>query len=128
MNPHDFAFLTKDSFLGVTKNQSACAYAIAGIAYDGATTNRPGARFGPHAIRRASHMLCDGVHPLWNCSPVSALTDVGDLALPNTSLTAMRETRRRFWFGLICVGGLRSEKNETARLSFCHSRESGNPC
>ena len=91
MNPHDFAFLTKDSFLGVTKNQSACAYAIAGIAYDGATTNRPGARFGPHAIRRASHMLCDGVHPLWNCSPVSKLTDMGDLALPNTSLTAMRE-------------------------------------
>ncbi len=91
MSSHDFAFLTKVAFLGVTENELTRAYAVAGIAYDGATTNRPGARFGPHAIRRASHMLCDGVHPLWNCSPVSTLTDVGDLALPNTSLTAMRE-------------------------------------
>ena len=63
MSSQNFAFLTKASFLGVPENQSACAYAVAGIAYDGATTNRPGARFGPHAIRRASHMLCDGVHP-----------------------------------------------------------------
>ena len=86
----------------------------------------PRPRFGPHAIRRASHMLCDGVHPLWNRSPVSVLTDVGDLALPNTSLTAMRETRRRFLFGLIFVGRLLDAKNESARLSFCHSRESGN--
>ena len=61
MSSRNFAFLTKASFLGVTENQSACAYAVAGIAYDGATTNRPGARFGPHAIRRASHMLCGGV-------------------------------------------------------------------
>ena len=26
MNSHNFAFLTKASFLGVTENQSACAY------------------------------------------------------------------------------------------------------
>ena len=91
MSSHDFAFLTKVAFLGVTENELTRAYAVAGIAYDGATTNRPGARFGPHAIRRASHMLCDGVHPLWNCSPVSKLTDMGDLTLPNTSLTAMRK-------------------------------------
>ena len=134
MSSHNFAFLTKASFLGVTENQSACDYAVAGIAYDDATTNRSGARFGPHAIRRASHMLCDGVHPLWNRSPVSVLPDVGDLALPNTSLSAMRETRRRFLFGLIYVGRLLDAKNESARLSICgprpapHSRESGNPC
>ena len=94
MSSHNFAFLTKASFLGVTENQSACAYAVAGIAYDGATTNRPGARFVPHAIRRASHMLCGGV----------------------------------FCLDLIFVGRLRDAKNESARLSICHSRESGNPC
>ena len=38
---------------------------VAGIAWDGATTNRPGARFGPFEIRRASQMLCDAVHPLF---------------------------------------------------------------
>ena len=66
-------------------------YAVAGIAWDGATTNRPGARFGPRAIREASHMLCDGTHPHFNVSPLGQLGDAGDLALPNTSLAAMRE-------------------------------------
>jgi hypothetical protein len=38
-------------------------FAVAGIAWDGSVTNRPGARFGPRAIREASHMLCDGIAP-----------------------------------------------------------------
>ena len=91
MSSHDFAFLTKHGFLTAPERDATRPYAVAGIAYDGAVTNRPGARFGPHAIRRASQMLCDGIHPLWNCSPISELTDVGDLALPNTSLISMRE-------------------------------------
>jgi agmatinase len=69
------------------------AFAVAGIAWDGATTNRPGARFGPRAIREASHMLCDATHPLFDVSPLSPpgrLADLGDLPLPNTSLPAMR--------------------------------------
>ena len=90
MRQHNFAFLTKHSFLGVPEALATRPYAVAGVAYDGAVTNRPGARFGPHAIRRASHMLCDGTHPLWDCSPVELLTDYGDLALPNTSLENMR--------------------------------------
>ena len=101
MNEHEFAFLTKASFLGVPENISDKPYAVAGVAFDGAVTNRPGARFGPHAIRRASHMLCDGIHPLWNVSPISKLTDVGDLALPNTSLVAMRETLQPLALNLI---------------------------
>ena len=36
-------------------------------------------------------MLGDGVHPLWETTPHGALADVGDLALPNTSLEGMRE-------------------------------------
>ena len=92
MSQHNFAFLTKHSFLAAPEAQADRPYAVAGIAYDGATTNRPGARFGPHAIRRASQMLCDGIHPLWNGSPLDFMTDYGDLALPNTSLAAMRAT------------------------------------
>jgi agmatinase len=53
-------------------------------------TNRPGARFGPRAIREASHMLCDGTHPHFDVSPEDLLTDLGDLPLPNTSLDGMR--------------------------------------
>jgi len=63
---------------------------VAGVAWDGSVTNRPGARFGPRAVREASHMLCDGVHPVFDTTPDGRLTDVGDLALPNTSLEAMR--------------------------------------
>ena len=33
-------------------------FAVAGVPFDGAVTNRPGARFGPQEIRRASLMLC----------------------------------------------------------------------
>lgn len=35
-------------------------------------------------------MLCDGIHPHFNVSPEGVLGDAGDLALPNTSLEAMR--------------------------------------
>jgi agmatinase len=66
-------------------------WVIAGVPWDGATTNRPGARFGPAAIRRASHMLSDGTHPLFGVSPVGDIADAGDLPLPSTSLPRMRE-------------------------------------
>lgn len=85
-----FAFLSNNSFLKVPQGEAERPYAIAGIAWDGCVTNRPGARFGPRAIRQSSHMLCDGTHPLFDCSPESLLTDLGDLPLPNTSLVAMR--------------------------------------
>ena len=101
MGEHEFAFLTKASFLGVTENESSKPYAVAGVAFDGAVTNRPGARFGPQAIRRASHMLCDGIHPLWHTSPISSLTDFGDLALPNTNLISMREKLQPLAFDLM---------------------------
>nr|WP_217808650.1 agmatinase [Derxia lacustris] len=65
-------------------------FAVAGIAWDGSVSHRPGARFGPEAIRRAGRMLCDGTHPLFGGAPVELLADAGDLALPNTSLDAMR--------------------------------------
>ena len=37
-----------------TKNLKGVSTAIWGIPFDAATSNRPGARFGPQAIRRAS--------------------------------------------------------------------------
>jgi agmatinase len=85
-----FAFLANNSFMKVPAAGTQ-PYAVAGIAWDGSTTNRPGARFGPRAIREASHMLCDGVHPLFDVTPEGLLGDAGDLALPNTSLAGMRE-------------------------------------
>ena len=85
-----FAFLSDTRFLKAPAAADQ-RFAVAGIAWDGATTNRPGARFGPRAIRAASHMLCDGTHPHFDCSPLEHLGDAGDLALPNTGLPAMRD-------------------------------------
>ena len=84
-----FAFLSDNRFLAAAAATDQ-PFAVAGIAWDGATTNRPGARFGPRAIREASRMLCDATHPHFNVSPRGGLGDAGDLALPNTSLEAMR--------------------------------------
>lgn len=86
-----FAFLSNNAFMKAPVADASRRYAVAGIAWDGSTTNRPGARFGPRAIREASHMLCDGIHPHFDVSPADHLTDTGDLELPNTGLAAMRE-------------------------------------
>ncbi len=85
-----FVFLSDNAFLKAGAPAAATPFAVAGVAWDGATTNRPGARFGPRAIRQASHMLCDGVHPYFNASPRGLLGDCGDLQLPNTALDSMR--------------------------------------
>jgi agmatinase len=60
-------------------------FAVVGVPFDGAVTNRPGARFGPQALRTASLMLCDGIHPVFDVSPLPHLGDAGDLRLPNAS-------------------------------------------
>lgn len=67
-------------------------FAVVGVPFDGAVTNRPGARFGPQEIRRASLMLCDGLHPVFEVTPIGVMGDAGDLRLPNASgLPAVRE-------------------------------------
>ena len=86
-----FAYMSDSRFLGAAPSGAGRPFAVAGLPWDGAVTNRPGARFAPKAIRQASHMLCDATHPFFGVSPVALLEDAGDLPLPNTSLAAMRE-------------------------------------
>jgi agmatinase len=85
-----FAFRSHGSFLQLPAATGHERFAIAGVPWDGATTHRPGARMGPAAVRQASHMLCDGMHPLFETTPVGHTADLGDLPIPNTSLAAMR--------------------------------------
>ncbi|MGB8856711.1 MAG: agmatinase [Burkholderiales bacterium] len=89
MSNHEFAFLSAGTYLNVPARENK-PFGVAGVAYDGAVTNRPGARFGPDAIRQASKMLCDSIHPHFDTSPLDALADFGDLRLPNTSIDGMR--------------------------------------
>lgn len=67
-------------------------FAVVGVPFDGVVTHRPGARFGPQAIRSASLMLCDGIHPVFNVSPLPQLGDALDMRLPNAS--PLPEVRR----------------------------------
>ncbi len=87
----DFAFLAHSGFLRAPALHDRHRFGIAGLAWDGATTNRPGARLAPRAIRAASHMLCEGTHPHFELSLDGVLGDAGDLHLPNTSLERMRQ-------------------------------------
>lgn len=55
-------------------------YVICGIPFDHGTSNRPGTRFGPPAIRSASRMLIDGDHPYHWVNPLDLdIADIGDL-------------------------------------------------
>jgi agmatinase len=90
----EFAYHSAPGFLKAAPAGPGSRYGVAGVAWDGAVTNRAGARFGPRAIRQASHMLCDAIHPHFDVSPLQWLGDAGDLALPNTGLQSMREAMR----------------------------------
>ncbi len=58
-----------------------CDVAIVGIPFDGGTTFRPGARFGPAAIRAGSRLM-RGYHPGLDVQPFAAqqVADAGDIA------------------------------------------------
>jgi agmatinase len=84
----DFAYANHSTrFLACAplNQQPHAPFVVMGVPFDGAVTHRPGARFGPEAIRRASLMLCDGIHPVFNVSPLPYLADAGDMRLPNAS-------------------------------------------
>lgn len=59
--------------------------AVVGVPWDGGVTHRPGARFAPQSIRRASHALCDATHPVFDISSVPWCGDAGNLQIPNAS-------------------------------------------
>lgn len=85
MSQGQFAYAMNSNRFLAAAALGAQPLAVVGIPYDGAVTNRPGARFGPQEIRRASLMLCDGIHPVFDVSPLSLLGDAGDMMLPNAS-------------------------------------------
>jgi agmatinase len=72
-------FATHPSFLGIERADPGAAITVAGVPFDLGTSNRPGARFGPAAIRQASRMLLDGDHPAsWREPARLDIADIGD--------------------------------------------------
>lgn len=75
-------FALEGGFLSVTRRDPGARFVIAGVPFDIGTTNRGGARFGPAAIRKASHMLVDGSHPVWRVEPGTFdIADIGNFAI-----------------------------------------------
>jgi len=82
-------FATRPSFLGIERSDPKAAICVAGIPYDLGTSNRPGARFGPAAIRQASRMLVDGDHPIAGITPAAAdIADIGDFRIAHGDIQA----------------------------------------
>jgi agmatinase len=125
-------FATACSFLGVARQDRTAALTIAGIPLDIGTTNRGGARFGPHAIRHASRMLTDGAHPTsWHDPASLDLADIGnfDIALGDIAQSlGLIEQQAAGLNHLIALGGehgitlplLRALHRKTGRLALVH--------
>ncbi len=81
---YENAFGGSTSFLRrrYTKDLTDVDIAITGVPFDQAVTNRPGARFGPRAIREASTLQTFDPPYGWDIDPMQVLNivDYGDLA------------------------------------------------
>ena len=102
-------FAVPSTFLGIRHNDPGAAICIAGIPFDLGTSNRPGARFGPAAIRQASRMLVDGDHPANGVDPAKLdLVDIGDFRIAHGDILgslAQIETQARTIKHLVALGG-----------------------
>src|SRR5438874_1738760 len=102
-------YATRPTFLGIERSDPGAAICIAGIPYDLGTSNRPGARFGPAAIRQASRMLVDGDHPIARSSPADGdIADIGDFAIAHGDIAgslAAIEAQARPLNHLVALGG-----------------------
>lgn len=66
-------------------------FAVLGLPFDAATSFRPGARFGPSAIREASMMLVDGYNPQFPVDLKDWVIDLGDADIAVGTIDQMLE-------------------------------------
>jgi len=125
-------FATRPSFLGLERSDADAAVCVAGIPFDLGTSNRPGARFGPAAIRQASRMLVDGDHPAsWTEIDKLDLADIGDFRIAHGDIQnslAKIERQAATIQHLVALGGdhtitialLRALTGRTGPVSLVH--------
>jgi len=81
-----------------THDLTGVDYAIFGVPFDLATSGRPGARFGPSALREAStHLSCGKVWP-WNIAPFKSIeaVDLGDVPFQRGQTNEMMKNTIQF--------------------------------
>ena len=96
------------------RDVGTCDIAILGVPFDSGTSYRPGARFGPGAIRQASRHLRYNFHPNYQTEPFKSLqaADAGDVACSpyniNEAIDQIEKTATEVHQqceSLICMGG-----------------------
>jgi agmatinase len=119
-------FATGSGFLGITRSDRGADVVVAGVPLDIGTTNRAGARDGPHAIRRASRMLTDGAHPEFWVEPATLnVSDIGDLQLALGDIPASLQLIEQQVAGLGHLVALGGEHGITLPLLRALSRRIG---
>lgn len=121
-------FALPPTFLGTGNHDVRARFVVAGIPFDLGTTNRPGARMAPAAIRAASRMLVDGDNPAnWRDPAHLDLADVGDFALALGDIPAslaLIERQAAAFSHLVALGG---DHTVTLALLRALAKRQGSP-
>ncbi|CAA7613602.1 agmatinase [Magnetospirillum sp. UT-4] len=121
-------FALPSGFLGLGRGEAGARFTVAGIPFDLGTTNRPGARMAPAAIRAASRMLVDGDNPVtWRDPAALGISDIGDFAIALGDIPAslaLIERQAASMGHLVALGG---DHTVTLALLRALSRRLGGP-
>lgn len=114
-----------------TKDLTGADVAISGVPLDLMVSNRPGTRFGPEAIRKASAML-ETIHPYsWDFEPFDrlAVIDYGDCyfdaGLPSTITDAIYEHAKKIIDASVFMLTLGGDHYVSYPLIKAHSEKYG---
>lgn len=121
-------FALPPTFLGTASRDPNARICVAGVPFDLGTTNRPGSRLAPNAIRAASRMLVDGENPAnWRDPSAMGVADLGDFAIAlgdiPASLALIEEQATAFGH-LVTLGG---DHTITLALLRALARRRGGP-
>lgn len=76
------AYAAHSTFLATPNTDRSAPVCVVGAPHDLGVSNRPGARFGPQAIRVASRMLIDGCHPTFRVDTARLpIADIGNFEI-----------------------------------------------
>ena len=91
----------------LVKDVSGVDLVVTGIPFDQAVTHRPGARFGPRAIREASTIMAGDAPFGWGYSPLDefAVADAGDMAFDYARVAEVPERIEAYVTGLLEAAG-----------------------
>ena len=89
-----------------TRDLTGVDLVVSGVPFDTATTNRPGTRFGPRAIRAASTMLAWCPPYAWESDPLDKLhvIDCGDVFFDSGNIAAAPALARSAAAPFCCTG------------------------